>query len=79
MHFSRKGLIEQLKYEGFSTKDATVGIDSLRVDFNDQAVGKAKEYLSSGMHFSRSGLIGQLKYEGFTTAQASHGAKGAGL
>lgn len=76
--FSRKGLIEQLKFEGFSTKDATFGVDHLKVDWNDQAVGVAKGYLN-GQHFSRAGLIEQLEYEGFTHKQAVYGVKGAGL
>lgn len=77
-HFSRKGLIGQLKYEGYSTKVATVAVDSLRVDWNKQAVGTAEDYLD-GQHFSRSGLIGQLEYEGYSHAQAVHGVNGAGL
>lgn len=77
-HFSRKGLIDQLEYEGFSKADATFAVDSLKVDWNAQAVGTAKDYLDTG-HFSRKGLIEQLEYEGFTTAQAKHGVTGAGL
>jgi hypothetical protein len=76
--FSRSGLIKQLKYEGFSTKDATFGVDAQKADWNDQAAKKAKEYLDYDS-FSRSGLIGQLKYEGFTTAQATYGVKKVGL
>lgn len=76
--FSRKGLIEQLVFEGFSTKDATFGVDHVEVNWNDQAVGVAKGYLD-GQHFSRSGLIEQLEYEGFTHKQAVYGVKGAGL
>ena len=30
--FSRSKLIEQLKYEGFSTEDATIAVDSITVD-----------------------------------------------
>lgn len=77
-HFSRKGLIEQLKYEGYSTKDATRAVDSLHADWNAQAVGDAKDYLDQD-HFSRSGLIGQLEYDGYSASQAAYGVKGAGL
>jgi hypothetical protein len=77
-HFSRTGLIEQLGYEGYSTKVATRAVDSLHVDWNEQAVGVAKEYLSD-QHFSHTGLIEQLKYDGFTAKQAAYGVKGAGL
>jgi hypothetical protein len=77
-HFSRTGLIEQLGYEGYSTKVATRAVDSLHVDWYEQAVGVAKEYLSD-QHFSRTGLIEQLRYDGFTAKQAAYGVKGAGL
>jgi hypothetical protein len=76
--FSRKGLISQLKYEGFSTKLATYGVDKQHANWNKQAYKMAKEYLRS-QAFSRSGLIEQLKFEGFTTAQAKYGVKKAGL
>ena len=67
--FSRSGLIEQLKYEGFSTRAATYGVDHVSVSWYHQAVLSAKDYLD-GQHFSRSGLIEQLEYEGFTARQA---------
>jgi hypothetical protein len=70
--FSRKGLIEQLKYEGYSTADATYAVDAVDVDWYEQAVLKARSYLD-GQSFSRSGLQEQLEYEGFTSAQAAHG------
>lgn len=76
--FSRKGLIKQLAYEGFSSKAATAAVDSLNVDWNAQAVAVAKSYLD-GQGFSRKGLINQLEYEGFSPAEATYGAKGAGL
>ena len=76
--FSRKGLIGQLKFEGFSTKDATFGVDYLKVNWSLQAVGVAKNYLED-QHFSRAGLIDQLEYEGFTHAQAVYGVTKAGL
>lgn len=76
--FSRKGLIDQLKFEGFSSKDATFAVDYLKVNWNMQAVGVAKGYLDT-QHFSRSGLIDQLEYEGFTHTQAVYGVDKAGL
>ena len=74
MSFSRKGLIEQLKFEGFSTKDAKYGVDALKVNWNKQAVKKAKSYLSYSS-FSKSGLYDQLIFEGFTPSQAKYGVK----
>ena len=76
--FSRKGLIEQLKFEGFSTADATYGVGAVSVDWNEQAARSAEQYLS-GQSFSRSGLIEQLEYEGYTGAQARYGVNQTGL
>ncbi|MGO9386189.1 MAG: Ltp family lipoprotein [Mycobacterium sp.] len=74
--FSRKSLIEQLEYEGFSTEDSTFAVDSLNVDWNQQAVKKARQYLNYTA-FSRQGLIEQLEYEGFTPSQAAYGVAAA--
>lgn len=74
--FSRSGLIDQLEYEGFSTTDATAAVDSLDVDWNEQAALKAADYLDYSS-FSLSGLIDQLEFEGFTPQQASYGAEAA--
>ncbi|WP_460725357.1 Ltp family lipoprotein [Nocardia heshunensis] len=70
--FSRSGLIHQLEYDDFSTADATFAVDSLNVDWNEQAAKSAKQYLEL-TSFSRSGLIDQLVYDGFTRAQAEYG------
>ncbi len=81
--FSRAGLIRQLSSdsgEGYDVADATVAVDSLDVDWNNQAVRSAKEYLRmSG--FSCKGLIRQLSSsagEGYTVSQATYGAHQAG-
>jgi Host cell surface-exposed lipoprotein len=76
--FSLKGLIHQLKFEGFSKSDATYGASHSGANWMKQAVRMAKSYLRY-QPFSRSGLIHQLEFEGFTHAQAVHGARGAGL
>lgn len=76
--FSRSGLIDQLKYEGFSVEDATYGTEAQHANWNDQAALAAKEYLEYDS-FSRSGLIDQLKYEGYTTEQATYGVNQVGL
>jgi len=75
--FSRKGLIEQLKYEGFSKGDATFAVDYIDVDWKAQAATKAQDYIDYSS-FSRKGLIEQLEYEGFTKSQAKYGAKAVG-
>lgn len=76
--FSRKGLIQQLKFEGFSTADATYAVDHVSVNWNEQAAKKAEEYLSTSS-FSRASLIQQLEFEGFTAKQVKYGASKVGL
>lgn len=76
--FSRKSLIEQLKYEGYSTKDATYAVVAISPNWNEQAAKAAKAYLDSSS-FSRSGLIEQLMYEGYTKKQATYGVNQTGL
>nr|WP_181718255.1 Ltp family lipoprotein [Psychrobacter sp.] len=58
--YSRKGLIEQLhECDDYIVSDATIAVDSLNVDWKEQAVKSAKDYLEySG--YSRKGLIEQL-------------------
>lgn len=70
--FSRKGLIEQLEYEGYSHKDAVYGVDANQVNWKLQAAKSAKNYLRT-MAFSKSGLVNQLVYEGYSRAQATYG------
>lgn len=76
--FSRAGLIKQLKFEGFSQKDAVYGADAVGADWNEQAVKSAKNYLDMTA-FSRAGLIEQLEFEGFTREQAEYGVNKTGL
>lgn len=81
--FSRDGLIQQLSSDagdGYAVADATAAVDSLNVDWNEQAVKSAKNYLNI-MGFSCKGLIQQLSSKAgdkYTTAQATYGAKQAG-
>jgi hypothetical protein len=81
--FSRSGLIKQLSSDagdGYSVADTTAAVDSLNVDWNEQAVRSAKQYLSiSG--FSCKGLIEQLSSsagDGYTVSEATYGAQQAG-
>jgi hypothetical protein len=81
--FSRAGLIQQLSSdagEGYEIGDATAAVDSLSVDWNQQAARSAKQYLSM-QGFSCKGLVQQLSSpagEGYTVDQARYGAKQAG-
>lgn len=82
--FSRKGLIEQLSSDagdGYPVKAATAAVDSLHVDWNEQAARTAKSYLKT-QAFSRKGLIEQLESDsgdGYTHTQAVYGVTKAGL
>ena len=76
--FSYKGLVAQLKYEGYSTSDAKYGASHSGANWMKQAAKSAKEYLRL-QAFSFRGMVEQLDYEGFTHAQAVHGARAAGL
>ena len=51
---------------------------NLNVDWNEQAVAKAREYLNI-MQYSRQDMINQLEFEGFTEAQAAYAADAFGL
>ncbi len=75
--FSKKGLIEQLKYEGFTTEEATYAVETIQVDWNDQCAKKAQQYLKY-TSFSRKGLADQLEYEGFTSSQIAYGLAAVG-
>ena len=77
MGFSRKGLIDQLVFEGYSRSIATKAVDSLRVNWNKQAGRVAQNYIDV-MPFSRQGLIDQLMFDGFSRSQATAGVKAVG-
>ncbi|MGG0788269.1 Ltp family lipoprotein [Peribacillus simplex] len=76
--FSKKGLIEQLEYEGFSNEEASFAVENIDVDWKEQAEISAKTYMDMG-GFSHSGLIEQLTYEGFTSDEATYGVDQVGL
>ena len=75
--FSHSGLIEQLKFEGYSGSEAKYAADHCGADWYEQACLKAKDYLSFTA-FSYSGLIEQLEFEGFTADEAEYGADSCG-
>ena len=76
MGFSKKGLINQLEFEGYSTEEATYAVNNCGANWNEQAVRVAKSYLDT-MSFSKQGLIDQLEFEGFTSSEASYGVEQA--
>lgn len=82
--FSRNGLIQQLSAdagEGYKLADATAAVESLTVDWSEQAAKAAKEYLAI-QGFSCKNLIQQLSSNAgdkYTMSQATYGAKKAGV
>lgn len=76
--FSRQGLIDQLKFEGFTVAEAEFAVDYLSPDWNAQAVQSAESYLNVG-GFSRQGLIDQLLFEGFMLEQAEYAVSAVGF
>lgn len=75
--FSQQGLIEQLKYEGYSQSDSEYAVNNCGADWNEQALRCAKSYLDVAA-FSYSGLVDQLRYEKFSKSQAEYGADHCG-
>ena len=74
MPFSHDGLVEQLKYEGYSESEAAFAADNCGADWNEQASLAAKQYLNL-FPFSEEDLIAQLEFDGYTHEQAVHGAQ----
>ncbi len=74
---SCKGLVDQLKYEGYTDEEAQYGAENCGADWNEQAVISAKQHLAV-LSMSRIEMIDQLIYEGFTQEQAEYAAKAVG-
>lgn len=75
--FSYSGLVEQLKFEGYTHEEAVYGVDKCGADWNEQAALMAEDYLNYSS-FSRTELIAQLEFEGFTRQQAEYGVQAVG-
>lgn len=76
MAFSYSGLVDQLKFEGYTDTEAAYAADHCDADWNEQALLSAQTYLKT-MSFSKDGLVEQLEFEGFTHEQAVYGAENA--
>ena len=72
--FSKSGLINQLKFEGYSTEDAEYAAAHCGANWKEQAAKKAEEYLRI-MGFSKSRLIEQLEFEGFPSELVLYGVE----
>ena len=71
MAFSRKGLREQLEYEGFSSETASRAVKAVYSDENGNCLRCARNYMQH-MTFSKAGLRGQLEYEGYSAAAINY-------
>ncbi len=74
--FSKKGLMNQLEFEGYTTAEATYAVNNCGANWKEQAAKSAKNYLKI-MSFSRQGLLDQLEFEGFTSEEAAYGVEQA--
>lgn len=75
--FSPNGLVEQLKYEGYTQNEAVYAVNKCGADWNEQALKKAESYLSVSA-FSYRSLTEQLIYEGFHPVQANYAVENCG-
>lgn len=75
--FSRKGLVDQLRFEGYSSDEAVFACDYLEPDWYAEAAEAAASYLRVSS-FSSQGLIDQLLFEGFTEDEAAYGVAAVG-
>lgn len=77
MAFSKKGLQEQLEFEGYTKEEAKYGAENCGANWEKQALEKAKDYLDTSA-FSKTGLQKQLEFEGFTSSEANYGVANCG-
>ena len=76
IYFSRKELIAQLVYEGYTEDESAAAVDSLSVDWFDQAAGAAMDYLEFGS-YSELDLGQSLLNAGYLPEEAKYGAASA--
>ncbi|MFI3210899.1 MAG: Ltp family lipoprotein [Peptostreptococcaceae bacterium] len=69
--FSKIGLFDQLKFEGFNDSHCTYAVNNVVVNWDEQAYKKAEQYLKYSS-FSKIGLFEQLEFEGFTDSQCTY-------
>ncbi len=71
---SKKELITMLTmYDGYSKDVATKAVDSLNIDWKEQAARSAKSYMET-LNATRDTILYYLKLEGYTDEQAEYGA-----
>jgi SOS response regulatory protein OraA/RecX len=75
--FSKKGLQEQLEFDGYSREEANSAIKKCNANWLAQAVMGAKSYLDT-QGFSKKGLQEQLEYDGFESHEAKYATENCG-
>ncbi len=76
LYFSREELIAQLVYEGYTDDESVAAVDSLTVDWFDQAAGAAMDYLEFDS-YTELDLAQILLNAGFSPEEAKYGAASA--
>ena len=69
--YSKKGLIENLKYDGFSEDIAECAVKSINANWKENCVRSAYSYLDL-FSSSKKELIHQLDYDGFTAEEIDY-------
>lgn len=69
--FSRKNLIDQLEYEGYTLQASEYAVDNCGADWNEQALKSAKSYVEFSA-FSYNGLVNQLESDGFAESEVDY-------
>ena len=72
--YSKKGLIELLKYNGFSAKAAKKGVENAKINYKQQALNYAKT-----SNYSEKKLREALLEKGFSEKEADYAIKNAKL
>ena len=70
MHLSQTELLQMLSVENIDSEDAKFAIEYLRIDWNQEARKKAKEYCKHKIGFSKVKLKAQLLFDHFTEEEA---------
>ena len=76
--FSKKELIEQLKFEGFSPEISAYAVENISVNWSEECAKKAEAYLRE-YPYSRSVLYDDLKLEGFSHEEIEYALNAIGL
>lgn len=78
MSFSKQTLSNVLLVDGFTQEEINKAFSSLNINWKEQAILKAEQYLSL-INLSEGSLREQLKYEGFTDEEIDYVIKNVSL